>query len=239
MALTAPCAAAIGPRLMLALLLTLAAAPETRVLVLDLEAGEGVPVDAAAVLTAAVANAAARDGALAVVTVADLRNLQNVAAEKALCGIDDSSCLTELASALDLEHVIHGRVARLDTSYVVQLSLFDTARARSSGRASWSADDLDTLVRGAADGTDQLLGRAPQVEESSSMLWGGAALGAGALVAGTAVIGGLVFNSTLTSADSSRDEKDFAATVGRVGVIGGALAAGALGVVGVVLMTQE
>lgn len=210
-----------------------------RVIVLDLDAGDGVSADEVRTLSGTIAEVIAADPSVMVVTSGDLRTLSSIAAEKMACGADDGSCLSELAGAMDVRRVVSGRVAGIGDSLVVQLVLFD-AKSGASKRASWQAANLEELVaRAPAQTRALMLGQAPPPEREThgpSPLWGGITLGAGAVVGGLATAAGVVLNATVSDAGARGADKDVALDVGRWGVVGGGVLALGLGVTGAVLL---
>lgn len=203
--------------LLLALVALTAAAPE-RVLVLDLVAEPSEARDAQ-ILSGAIAEAA--DDHAVVVTSTDLRAMSDLAADRQTCGIDSTECLAELAGAVDVQRVVHGRLSKVDDGLLVQLSVFD-AHAATGGRVSWSGASLQELIDQAPAHTAELLDGEPA---GLSPVWGGVVVGAGAVVAAGTAIAAAVFNQTLLDPTTSRAQKDQASFTGVVVVVAGSVAA--------------
>jgi len=82
-----------------------------------------------------------------VLSSADLRNALSLEEQKQQLGCDeaDSSCLAELAGALGAELVVFGQLGKLDETYVLNLSLFDSTSTRAVARTSLRDPDLSQL----------------------------------------------------------------------------------------------
>jgi hypothetical protein len=124
------------------------AAPDAeavRVLVMDLRAEGASPQDTRNV-TALVAVQLGEDRRLEVVAGEDLRRIADLEADRQALGCEaDTSCLAELAGALDAEYVVYGQVGGLGSSLLVTLNLFDVRRGRAAGRASLQVTDAALL----------------------------------------------------------------------------------------------
>lgn len=221
----------MGPLFVVVAALLAAPADGTRerVLVLDLEADAALAGDAA-IVSGAVAEAAASD--VVVVTSADLRTLSDLAADRQSCGLDSTACLAELAGAVDVHRVVHGRLSRVDGALLVQLSTFDTTTSEGA-RVSFSGDSVRALLDDAPGRVHALL-----VPPAPSFA-GPVVVGAGAAVALGTVVAGLVFNQTLADATTSTREKDDAALAGRATVVVGSVVAAGLVATGVALWVLE
>jgi hypothetical protein len=188
----------------------------TRVLVLDLLAtGEGLPNTRT--LSSVVAVELARDPGLDVLSGTDVDQL--IAASEAGLEIDcqDSSCLTDLAGALDVPLIVHGDVGLLGSVLVVHLDVFDAERVETVARTSVENTDRDALSDEVKDAARDLLRDArtarpelvagpgaPPAEggdaaDGSSLAtlavvgWGAAAAGAAVGVVGGAIAGYFLF----------------------------------------------
>ncbi len=160
-------------------------------LLLDLTTA-GVPPEQVKVLDGSVA-AALDDQGVDAVTRADLRTMASVAADlsTAGCNSDSDSCLAELAAALGADLVVSGQVGRLDTTYVLQLSLFDANAGRAMAREELRGQALTLLADRIPDAVARLIDRAPLLKSAttttaSPLVWVGAsaiAVGATAAVA--------------------------------------------------------
>ncbi len=161
---------------------------ENRVLVLDL--GGDVDEEDRRSITALVAKDIARAG-LEVISGDDLRNMVALEGEKQAAGCaGDESCLADIAGALDARLVVSGFVGRLGALTVVNLSLFDAHAARSHGRATVEARNLEELPPKLEAAVDELVHDfLPQTGVSPGLVVavGG---GVGAVVATALAVGG-------------------------------------------------
>jgi hypothetical protein len=189
------------------------------VLLLDLTTA-GVPPEQVKVLDGSLAAALADQGVDAV-TRADLRTMASVAADlsTAGCDADSDSCLTELAAALGADLVLSGQVGRLDTTYVLQLSLFDANAGRAMAREELRGQALTLLADRIPDAVARLTDRAPLLKttatttssSASALMWvGGSALAVGATAA--VVLGGLtwVLDDSLSNPNPVASDRTFA-----------------------------
>ena len=156
-------------------------------LLLDLTTA-GVPPEQVKVLDGSLA-AALDDQGVDAVTRADLRTMASVATDlsTAGCNSDSDSCLAELAAALGADLVLSGQVGRLDTTYVLQLSLFDANAGRAMAREELRGQALTLLADRIPDAVARLTDRAPLLKSTttttstaSPLVW----VGAGALAVG-------------------------------------------------------
>src|SRR5690606_13720771 len=91
------------------------------------------------------------DRRLEVVAGDDLRRMADLEADRQALGCEaDTSCLAELAGALDAEYVVYGQVGGLGGSILVTLNLFDVRRSRAAGRASLQVADAALLPQALA-----------------------------------------------------------------------------------------
>lgn len=108
-------------------------------------------------LTGIAAQGAASHAAADVLTSADIQAALDVEGNKQLAGCDGtSSCLAEIAAALDADVVIHGSLLHVGNGLTLQLAAYDVKNASSAGRRTLSASTLEKL--------------APQVERSAAEL---------------------------------------------------------------------
>jgi TolB-like protein len=89
------------------------------------------------------------------ISTSDVAELMAHEANKQTFGCDDASCMAELAGAIGARYVVSGRIGKLGARYSFTVSLFDSERAVSVGRANRTGNSLDEI----ADGIDA------QVEE--------------------------------------------------------------------------
>jgi TolB-like protein len=200
-----------------------------RVAVLDLEA-QGLPADEAHLaraLSDALASAVADASGCAVLTRADIASMADFEAGRQACGVDSPSCFAELGSALGVERLVTGAVARIGTSTTVSARLLDL---KSGAVAALRPLTLKVGQR--------LLGLNNAVDGGPGPL-----LIAGVVTVGVGVLGlvggallALPADATLGTVDASRVEKDNARTLGTAGLVVGGVAGGVV-VVGAALAT--
>ena len=99
---------------------------------------------------------------------AELRQLMSLQADKASCGSDES-CLAELTGALGAPLAVFSDVGKLGALTVVNLTLFDVAKAVPVGRASVETEKLEELPAKLDAAVDALLaGQAASASTSVS-----------------------------------------------------------------------
>ncbi len=134
----------------------LAAAPASpRVALMPLSGGEGVTEKTAETVTDAVAAELRRIGGYQLITGREISALLSVERQKALLGCQDTSCMAEVAGALDVDQIIVGSVARLGESWLLQLQRVDAHKAttlshsnrRRKGGVDALLDELPQLAR--------------------------------------------------------------------------------------------
>jgi hypothetical protein len=115
---------------------------KARALVLDLNP-VSTSADDARLLSGVVSALVAENEQLEVLTSSDVRRMTELEASKQQMGCDESSCLAEIAGALDARYVFFGDVGRLGADYVVNISLFDSEKTSAVGRVSVKVPKLD------------------------------------------------------------------------------------------------
>jgi hypothetical protein len=122
------------------------------VLVVTLGAALGaVSPEEVQLLSGALANAAARDVRLNVLSADDLRTALEVEGSRQLAGCDEASCMAEIAAALDARFILRSTLGQLGESKVLQLIILDTDTALAVARGQLSGSDIDS-VAGQLDG---------------------------------------------------------------------------------------
>jgi TolB-like protein len=211
-----------------------------RVAVLDLEA-QGLPADEAHLaraLSDALASAVADASGCAVLTRADIASMADFEAGRQACGVDSPSCFAELGSALGVERLVTGAVARIGTSTTVSARLLDLKSGAVVARAEETTTDVAALRPLTLKVGQRLLGLNNAVDGGPGPL-----LIAGVVTVGVGVLGlvggallALPADATLGTVDASRVEKDNARTLGTAGLVVGGVAGGVV-VVGAALAT--
>ena len=81
---------------------------------------------------------------LELITSTDIKNMASLEAEKQTMGCDDeTSCLAELAGAMDARYVIFGDVGQLGPLLILGLNLFDAREAKAVSRMVVQTKDLE------------------------------------------------------------------------------------------------
>jgi hypothetical protein len=117
-----------------ALLLTLLGAPsattDRTVVVLDIQAGHGVPADLANALTDSLEiQVRHRAAGFRVIGASDVRAMIQFDTQKSKLGCQETSCLAEIGGALGAQEVISGALVRLGDTFVMTLRRVDVAKA--------------------------------------------------------------------------------------------------------------
>lgn len=134
------CAARHAPARMLPfvglLVLGAAAAEPMSVMILPLEAKEGVSRDAADQLAAAMAAHASTLPGLKVVTYKEVESTLSQEQVRQVAGCSSAGCAAEIAGALNTQAIIIGSFGRFGRNYLLNLSLVRARDANVSGRCS-------------------------------------------------------------------------------------------------------
>ena len=81
-----------------------------------------------------------------VTTSADIAAVVGINADKqALCDVNSTECMADIAAALGAEIIAHGNVAGLNKQVLVTVNFFDARHGKSLGRESLVVDNLDAL----------------------------------------------------------------------------------------------
>lgn len=118
-------------------------------------------VSDAEVVSSLVAAAASKDARLDVLSAADVRNAVDLEAQRSIMGCDQTSCLLEVAGAMDARFVVHGTLGALGDVVVLTLSAFDTTTASAIGRVVLQEAKVDALGRKLQGAVDELFVHAP------------------------------------------------------------------------------
>lgn len=123
-------------------------AKQRSILVLAMK-GDPSVIDAATLttITSTISVAVSKRKGLNVLTEQDVKNLVDVEAQRQMLGCTpgSESCLAEVANAMGAELVLSGDAGKLGSAYVINLHLFDAAKARSVGRDTVTVSDLALL----------------------------------------------------------------------------------------------
>ena len=94
---------------------------------------------------------------LDVISAGDVRRLAELEGEKQSMGCADSSCLAELAGAMGARYVVFGDVGQLGTLLVLNLNLFDSAKATAVNRVTVKASGVEDLAGKLDQGVRELV----------------------------------------------------------------------------------
>jgi len=120
---------------LLALALSAATAPPSRLAVLPVAAGEGIPASTAAAVTEALSGEVRRRAAAEVVTQREITAVLSLERQKAMLGCTSDACMAELGGALGCDRLVTGDLARLGESWLFHLRLVETGKARVVAQA--------------------------------------------------------------------------------------------------------
>ncbi len=120
---------------MLAPLLALALAATSRIAVLPVPAGEGVPAGTAAAIAEAVAGEIRRNAGFEVITHREISAILTLERQQEMLGCQTSTCMAELGGALGCDRLVVGDLARLGESWLFSLRLVEVGKARVAARA--------------------------------------------------------------------------------------------------------
>jgi len=120
---------------------TAASRPQQRVAVFDLRA-PGLPEGTRRGLMDVLTKAVAEAPGLSVISRDEIAAMLDVEAQKQLMGCDQSSCLAEIAGALDVDFIVAGAVTPLGQGSVVSLQLINQRFANVMNRVAltWPGD---------------------------------------------------------------------------------------------------
>jgi len=143
--------------------LLLAAGPQ-KVAVMTMDPGEGVPDKTASALTEAVIAEVRRQPNLQVVTPQEISTLLGFERQKQLLGChEDTSCMAEIGSALGVDRLLMGSVAKLGASWLVHLKLIDASKGSAVGQSDRRLKDksIDDVLDSLPPMVAELFGKAP------------------------------------------------------------------------------
>jgi hypothetical protein len=228
---------AISFALSLALVAPAQTAPTEKptVLVLDLEA-RGVEAADAHFLTSEIGRIMSEPGTLAALE-----------GDKQAAGCDAASCLAEIASAMGAAYVVFGSVGRVENLVVIELSLFEAAKARAAGRRDLRGASVQAILEQLPREVHALAGPLlpAYVEEPKTnvlLVVGGAVAGAGALLAlGGGGVAAAMAPTVLDEAKPAADRngaKGIGAASTITAIVGTAVLLVGGGVAGVAMVTE-
>jgi hypothetical protein len=145
------------PSLAMLLLLGVSAAPGgQRLAVLELKP-LGASPDLAHTLTGVIAEEAGKIPGFLAISQEEIGAMLGLERQKQMLGCGNESCLAEIGGALGARKVISGSLGKVGVSFVLQLELVDTSRAKVLDRESKTVTDQGDLLMAARDLTHRLL----------------------------------------------------------------------------------
>jgi hypothetical protein len=113
-----------------ALALGLGLAASSKVAILPVASGEGVPGRTAEAVTEAVAAQVRRYGGVEVVTQKEILAVLSLEQQKQMLGCQTDSCMAELGGALGVDRMVTGDLAKLGESWLFHLKLIDAVKVK-------------------------------------------------------------------------------------------------------------
>lgn len=113
-----------------ALALGLGLAASSKVAVMPVASGEGVPGRTAEAVTEAVAAQVRRYGGVEVVTQKEILAVLSLEQQKQMLGCQTDSCMAELGGALGVDRMVTGDLAKLGESWLFHLKLTDAVKVK-------------------------------------------------------------------------------------------------------------
>ncbi|MCC7111772.1 MAG: hypothetical protein IT382_20930 [Deltaproteobacteria bacterium] len=114
-----------------------------------------------------------------VIPSSSIKDRLSVAADKASAGCDDTTCMTEIAGAMDARYVVASRASQVGGRWLMRVELFDSQDLKVIAQSTAMADSVEGLAAQAELLADDLVARAPVI-----------ARGSGGSRTGTTVVGG-------------------------------------------------
>jgi hypothetical protein len=154
---------------MLAPLLALALAATSRIAVLPVPVGEGVPAGTAAAVAEAVAGEVRRNAGFEVITQREISAILTLERQQQMLGCQTNSCMAELGGALGCDRLVVGDLARLGESWLFSLKLVEVGKARVSSRADrrLRGGTIDDVLDQLPNMVSELLARATKSAPAS------------------------------------------------------------------------
>lgn len=98
-----------------------------------------------------------------VIASSSVKDRLAVAADKISAGCDDTTCMTEIAGALDARYVIASRASQVGGRWLMRVELFDSQDLKVIAQATAMADGVEGLAAQAELLADDILARAPML----------------------------------------------------------------------------
>ncbi len=138
-----------------------------RILVVDIS-GDVLTPQEASLFGDAVAKELERRTRAEVLSSADVRRVADTAADRQNADCSSTACLAELGAAMGANRVLHATVAKLGARLVLNLTLIEPAAAKTLGRATTRADDVEKLFDTVPAAVAEMLSGVPSASSSST-----------------------------------------------------------------------
>ncbi len=130
-----------------------------KTVVIGLSARRGVDEGLALAMSDVVQGVISGDSTRLVLGREDIRRVLSFEEERAALGCDDASCLSEIASALDVDRMVTGSIDKVGTSYFVVVTEIDARSVEPLGRVQRRLPlNEDELITGVQQMAVELLG---------------------------------------------------------------------------------
>lgn len=139
-----------------------APAPPPRVLVLETRA-DAANLDKVKAFGDLLATLLEERANAEIVPSSSVRDRLAVAADKLQSGCDDTSCMSEIAGALDARWVVASRASQVGGRWLMRVELFDGQDLKVVAQATAMSDSVEGLASQAEVLADALLAKAPMI----------------------------------------------------------------------------
>lgn len=122
-------------------------AQRVRLMILDVQKSEGIDENLPRALLSIASGQATQKSAIEVITQNDVKQLLDLEASKQLMGCDaDASCMAEIGNAVGVPYIVTGTLAKVGSSYVLNLSTVDVRAAQVLAREAFNAKNPEDLL---------------------------------------------------------------------------------------------
>ena len=111
------------------------ASPPSKLAVLQVVNGEGVPTSTAAAITEAVVAEVRKQSRAEVITQREIASILSLEKQKAMMGCETDACMAELGGALGADRLVAGDMAKLGESFLLHLRVVDVKKVRVAVQA--------------------------------------------------------------------------------------------------------
>ena len=150
-------------------LVVAAAEPPPRVLVLETRA-DGPTLEKVRAFGDLLATVLEPRTAAEIVPASSVKDRLAVAAEKVSAGCDDTTCMTEIAGALDARYVVASRASQVGGRWLMRVELFDSRDLKVVAQTSTMSDSVEGLASQAEKLADGLMEKAPMLPRKGEVI---------------------------------------------------------------------